>query len=62
VEAAQSVTTDLGNGRSVTIDPFNGKVWIALRARGASIGNELTREQAMELGIALFRMGRGRAR
>jgi hypothetical protein len=56
------VTTDLGNGRSVTIDPFNDKVWIALRARGASIGAELTREQAMELGIALFRMGRGRAR
>jgi hypothetical protein len=56
------MTVDLGNGRSVTIDPFNGKVWIALRARGASIGAELTREQAMELGIALFRMGRGRAR
>lgn len=48
------VTIDLGNGNSVTVNAFQGKVWVMNQARGASIGNELDEPKAMELAGAII--------
>jgi hypothetical protein len=42
----------------VTSDPRISDIWLQICANGGSLGVALPPEQAMEIGLALFQMGR----
>lgn len=54
------VILDLGPGKQVVVtsDPRVSDIWLQICANGASKGVALPPEQAMEIGLALFQMGR----
>jgi hypothetical protein len=51
---------DLDSGKQiiVTRDPRSPDVWLQLCANKGSLGVSLTQDQAKELGLVLFQMGR----
>ena len=51
------MTLDLGDGRNVCVHSHSGKVWLT-SYNGCGTANELTAEQAMEIGLAVWQEGR----
>jgi hypothetical protein len=51
---------DLSAGKQVVVsrDPRSPDTWLQLCANNGSLGVSLTPEQAMEIGLTLFQMGR----
>jgi hypothetical protein len=47
-----------GKQAIVSRDPRSPDTWLQLLANNGSLGVSLTPEQAMEIGLALFQMGR----
>jgi hypothetical protein len=54
------VILDLPDGKQIIISSDLGKIHLSLWAYRGSMGIELTPDQAKELGLVLFRMGRGK--
>jgi hypothetical protein len=54
------VILDLGPGKQVVVtsDPRASDIWLQICANKGSLGVALPPEQAMEIGLALFQMGR----
>jgi hypothetical protein len=58
-EAGEGMILDL-DGKQIVISSDLGKIRLSLWAYRGSMGIELTPDQAKELGLLLFRMGRGK--
>lgn len=56
------MTIDLGDGRSVTVDNFQGSVWLTVRARNAGITVAMTAQQGKSVGSEIFNAARIEAR
>jgi hypothetical protein len=52
------MTVDLDNGKQVVVNRDLGKLWLQLFSNRGSLGVELTPEQAEEIGLILWQMGR----
>jgi hypothetical protein len=52
------MTIDLGEGKQIVLSADLGRLWTQIFANRGSLGVELTPEQAMEYGLALWLMGR----
>jgi hypothetical protein len=52
------MTVDLDNGKQAVVNRDLGKLWLQLFANRGSLGVELTPEQAEEIGLILWQMGR----
>jgi hypothetical protein len=57
-QAGEGVIVDLGNGKQLTALSDLGRIRTTIWANKGCLGVELTPEQAMEYGWALFSMGR----
>jgi hypothetical protein len=52
-DVGQGMTLDLGQGRSITVNTFHGKIWINVSANGGGTSVALNEKDALAVSAAI---------